>query len=316
MGSSLTMKHWLQQWTDASRTVDILLPTAYPTFLGWMPGAADDLVAEHAEQDALRRLDEADLIVCTDFGEAKRVGVLTDGLTACLERGVPCLVVDHHLHPDLQATVLVSHPEASSASELVYRLIRQMSEVDSSLPKMSFEAATCTYTGIMTDTGNFQFSSSDPELYELVADLIRAGVRKDEIYDNVFNQYSVDRMRLTGYCLGQKMRILDLPNTDVKVALIALNKRDLFRFNFQSGDAEGIVNMPLQIGPVKYSCLMREDKDKIKISLRSQGNRPVNIFAHEVFNGGGHMNASGGDYKGTVDEAVAAFVDSYKKFLV
>jgi phosphoesterase RecJ-like protein len=152
---------------------------------------------------------------------------------------------------------------------------------------------------------------------------VAAGVNKDEIYNCVFNAYSADRMRLMGYCLYQKMKIFPEYHT----ALIYLSRKELYRFNFKSGDAEGIVNLPLQIQDIHYSCFMREDKvnptekelangskTKIKISLRSQGDRPVNIFAHDICGGGGHANASGGEYYGPLPEAVQKFIDNYQTY--
>ena len=175
----------------------------------------------------------------------------------------------------------------------------------------------------MTDTGNFSFNSNHPEMYQIVGDLVAAGVNKDAIYNRVFNAYSADRMRLMGYCLYQKMKVFPEHHT----ALIYLSRKELYRFNFQSGDAEGIVNLPLQIKDVYYSVFMREDKvnpseqtlsggskTKIKISLRSQGDRPVNVFAKDIFGGGGHANASGGEYYGPLPEAVQRFMDNYKDY--
>jgi phosphoesterase RecJ-like protein len=175
----------------------------------------------------------------------------------------------------------------------------------------------------MTDTGNFSFNSNYAEMYQIVGDLVAAGVNKDAIYNRVFNAYSADRMRLMGYCLYQKMKIYPEHHT----ALIYLSRKELYRFNFQSGDAEGIVNLPLQIKDVYYSVFMREDKvspaerglakggkSKIKISLRSQGDRPVNVFAKDIFNGGGHANASGGEYYGPLPEAVQLFIDNYAQY--
>jgi phosphoesterase RecJ-like protein len=170
----------------------------------------------------------------------------------------------------------------------------------------------------MTDTGNFSYNSTNCDLYEIVAALIRAGVKKDEIYNAVFNQYSTDRMRLLGYALYRKMRIYP----EHHLALITLTADELDRYHYQPGDCEGLVNMPLQIADVYYSVFMREErakpgtpKPRIRISFRSQGDRPVNVWANEVFHGGGHMNASGGELFGRIEQAVALFEQTYKKYL-
>ena len=170
----------------------------------------------------------------------------------------------------------------------------------------------------MTDTGNFSFNSTSCDLYEIIAELIRAGIKKDEIYNAVYNQYSTDRVRLTGYALYRKMRIYP----EYHLSLITLSADELDQYHYQPGDTEGLVNMPLQISDVYYSVYMREERPKpgtpkprIRISFRSQGDRPVNIWASEVFNGGGHMNASGGELFGSLNQAVQLFEKTFEKYL-
>ncbi len=318
MGSSLGMLHFLQQ--TGKTDVRVIVPNAFPSFLRWMPGAKEVIVYDSQKAVADPLLETADLVVCTDFNEPKRIGPLGDKL---LSLSCPKVMIDHHLHPASFADVMMSYPDSASASELVYRFIFQsMNAGECAFPieQLNVDTATCLYTGMMTDTGNFSFNSNQPEMYEIVGQMVSLGVNKDAVYNNVFNNYSADRMRLMGYCLYQKMRIYPEYHT----ALIYLGRKELYRFNFQSGDAEGIVNLPLQISGVYYSCFMREDKTtpfereqhngektKIKISLRSQGDRPVNIFARDIFNGGGHANASGGEYYGTLPQAVERFLHNY-----
>ncbi len=327
MGSSLAMRHFLEA---QGKHVSVIVPNAFPDFLAWLPKADEDIIYEsrRAEADAL--LEQADLVICTDFNEPKRIGSLGDKLLTLTCRK---MMIDHHLHPSDFPDLTLSYPSSPSTCELVYRLITclQYPISDTQYPisdtrsPISQEIATCIYTGMMTDTGNFSFNSNYPEMYQIVGELVSFGVNKDEIYNRVFNAYSADRMRLMGYCLYQKMRIFPECHT----ALIYLSRKELYRFNFQSGDAEGIVNLPLQIKDIHYSCFMREDKvnptevalaggskTKIKISLRSQGNRPVNVFAKDIFGGGGHANASGGEYYGPLPEAVQRFLDNYQDYFV
>ena len=335
MGSSLAMRHFLEA---QGKHVSVIVPNAFPDFLAWLPKANEDIIYEsqRAEADAL--LEQADLVICTDFNDPKRIGSLGDKL---LTLSCKKMMIDHHLHPACFPDLTLSYPSSPSTCELVYRLITSLSPIfnsqlpisnsqspNNSLPfregqGVGSDIATCIYTGMMTDTGNFSFNSNYPEMYQIVGELVSFGVNKDEIYNRVFNAYSADRMRLMGYCLYQKMKIFPEHHT----ALIYLSRKELYRFNFQSGDAEGIVNLPLQIKDIHYSCFMREDKvnptevalaggskTKIKISLRSQGDRPVNVFAKDIFNGGGHANASGGEYYGPLPEAVQLFIDNYTQY--
>lgn len=311
MGSSLAMRWFLQ---DLGKQVSVIVPNEFPAFLSWLPGAQDDVIFDKNPEATTALLDAADLVIVTDFQEPKRSGNMADWFinnqSPITNPHTPIIMLDHHLYPSDMADVTISYPQCASASELVYRFIHQSQITNHQSPITNNYLATCIYTGMMTDTGNFQFNSNNPEMYEIVAELMRAGVNKDECYDKVFNQYHEGRMRLVGYCLHTKMRIFP----EHHVALIALSSNELKQFNFRSGDAEGIVNMPLQISTIYYSVFMREDTDKIKLSFRSQGDRPVNTFASDIFNGGGHKNAAGGEHYGTLREAVNLFLDNYEKY--
>ena len=335
MGSALALWHFVRntehrtQSTDqispcsvsaavctpsAQRSVHVIVPNAFAAFFNWMPGA-DAIKVYEKEPDACSALiAEADLFICTDFNDPKRINPAGDKMLA---NPAPKILIDHHIMASDEwikadsANRVYSDPSASSACEIVYRLIAKADA-------LTADIATCLYTGLMTDTGNFAYSSSRPEVFEMAAALLRAGIDKEFIFHSVFDQFSIDRMRLTGFALYRKMRIFP----EHHLALITLSADELDQYHYQPGDCEGLVNMPLQIGEVFYSVLMREERPKpgtpkprIRISFRSQGDRPVNIWASEVFHGGGHMNASGGELFGQLAQAVQLFEKTYKKYL-
>ena len=319
MGSSLALWHFINELanervSELAKEVTVIVPNAFPAFLSWMPGA-DRIRIYEKESDACNQLiADADLFICTDFNDPKRIGPMGEKMLANPAKKI---LIDHHLNPMDFADEVHSFPEASSSCEIVYKLLTD-EWLKVSGERLTTEIATCIYTGLMTDTGNFSYNSANCEIYEIVADLVRAGVKKEAVYDAVFNQYSTDRMRLTGYALYRKMRIYP----EYHLALITLDADELDRFHYQQGDCEGLVNMPLQIGDVYYSVTMREErakpgtpKSRIRISFRSQGDRPVNIWASEVFHGGGHMNASGGEVFGSINQAVQLLEKTYTKYL-
>ncbi len=315
MGSALALYWWLK----ATKDVQVIVPNVFPDFFNWMPDVDTILICEKDAAKAKSLINDADLLICSDFNEPKRIGQLGQ---MAMEATCPKILIDHHLFPSDFADVTISYTDVTSASELVFRLIYQIT--NHQLPITNYqEMATCIYTGLMTDTGNFAFNSNYPEVYEIIAILIAAGVDKDAVYNHIFNAHTEGRMRLVGYCLNNKMRIFP----DCHASLIYISGKELYRFNFKTGDAEGIVNMPLSIKDVYYSVFMREDKvadwekerangskTKIKISMRSQGDRPVNIFCQEIYNGGGHKNASGGEYYGSLADAVNLFLSNYEKY--
>ena len=162
----------------------------------------------------------------------------------------------------------------------------------------------------MTDTGSFTYNSNKPEIYTIIGELIKKGIDKDEIYRKVFQVYSESRLRLQGYVLYEKMKVYPGKHT----AMMSLSAEELERFHYVSGDSEGFVNMPLSIEDVCFSVFLREDKDYIKVSLRSVGDFPCNEFASKYFHGGGHKNASGGEFFGTLEEAIACFENALEEF--
>jgi phosphoesterase RecJ-like protein len=304
MGSSLGLWHYLM---TIEKEPTIIVPTAFPNFLKWMPGSENVMVYEEKKETCEQIISNAELIFTLDFNVPNRMAKME---AAIMNAPAPKILVDHHLHPGDYAKVTISYPEISSTSELVFRLICRLGDFS----KINLASAECIYTGMMTDTGAFTYNSNKPEIYTIINELIKLGVDKDDIYRRVFNNYSADRLRLMGYALYKKMKLYP----EYKAALITLSLAELKEFNFQNGDAEGLVNMPLSIDGVLFSVFMREDPDKIKISLRSQGTFPANKVSADLFNGGGHLNAAGGESYTTLEAAVKKFEDAladYKDFL-
>ena len=309
IGSSLGLYHYLMSF--AKKSIKVVVPNAYPDFLKWLPGALDIVLADQYPDFARQLMAEADVIFCLDFNGVKRVGKLTSALEATDARKV---LIDHHLDPEKFSRVEISFPEMSSTSELIFRMICAFGDVD----MIEKEAAECFYTGMMTDTGAFSFNSNNGEIYLIISELLKKGIDKDEIYRKVYQVYSESRLRLMGYVLYEKMKIY--PHSHA--ALFTLSRDELNRFRYKCGDTESFVNLPLSINNIYFSVFMREERNLIKISLRSIGDFPCNEFASKFFNGGGHKNASGGEFYGTMEEAVKAFEEgltlynpnNYKKF--
>jgi len=304
MGASLALWHYLM---TIEKEPYVIVPSAFPNFLAWMPGAEKVLVYEKEKEQSDAILLSAELIFTLDFNTLSRIGKMADVVAASK---APKILIDHHLHPAKFAKITISHPEISSTSELIFRLICRMGHYSD----INLACAECIYTGMMTDTGGFTYNSNNQEIYSIISELIKIGIDKDDIYRRVFNTYSADRLRLMGFCLYNKMKIYP----EYRAALITLTRDELSQFNFINGDAEGFVNIPLSIEGVDFSVFMREDTDKIKISLRSQGTFPANKVAADLFNGGGHLNASGGESYKSLTDTMNIFEEAlpdYKDFL-
>jgi len=216
--------------------------------------------------------------------------------------------MDHHPHPADFADITISYPQIASTSEIVFRYICRTGCFD----VMTTECATCVYTGMMTDTGAFTFNSNNEEMYYIISQLIRKGIDKDDIYAKVYNTYSADRMRLMGFVLHERMQVWEACRT----AVITLSEKDLAAFDYRVGDTEGFVNLPLSIDGVDFSVFLREESGRIKLSFRSKGSFPANKIAAELFNGGGHLNAAGGEFKGSLAEAVKRLEERLPDFIL
>ena len=302
IGSSLGLYHFL---TSQEKTVNVIVPNAFPEFLHWMPGAKEVIVYDKYKEYADKLINEADVLCCLDFNVLSRIDNMEE-----VVRNTPArkMMVDHHLYPGDFCRITISHPEISSTSELVFRLICQLGNFSD----ITKEGAECIYTGMMTDTGGFTYNSNDREIYYIISELLSKGIDKDEIYRKVFNTHSEGRLRLMGYVLYDKMQVLPEFNS----ALIWLDASEQKRFQYKKGDTEGFVNIPLSIKDVRFSVFLREDTEKkmIKVSLRSVGTFPCNKVAAEFFNGGGHLNASGGEFYGPMEEAINLFKQALVKY--
>ncbi len=256
------------------------------------------------EGRAARALAEADLIFCLDFNAVSRLEILSDTLSA--NTSARRILIDHHLSPDEGFDLMFSYPGASSTCYIMYRLIEALFGTEAITQQM----AEALYVGMMTDTGNFAFSSLTPGLFRAVATLVERGVHVPTVYNNVYNAYTEGRARLFGYAINRKMQLIE----DGTVAYMSLMEHEMRRFGFQQGDSEGFVNYALTIKKMKMSAMFLAHRKFIRVSLRSRGDVDVNLFARKYFNGGGHKNAAGGKSYDTMEETIARYVRSVREF--
>lgn len=304
VGSSLA---WAVALRKIGHEVTCIVPNKYPYYLDWMAGIRDIVVFKTDEQGrAAKAVAEADAIFCLDFHSLSRLDSLGDMIAA--NTTAKRVLIDHHLNPSEPFDVMFSHPESSSTSYLVYKLIEALWGAQS----VTAEQAEVLYVGMMTDTGNFSFSTLTAELYQSLAVLCATGINIPQIYNNVYNSFTEGRARLFGYTINRKMKLLRKGT----VAYMSLTEEEMRRFWFQQGDSEGFVNYPLTIKKMRMSAIFIEHKDFIRVSLRSRGAVDVNTFAARYFEGGGHHNAAGGKSFVSMAETIARFeaaVEEYAK---
>lgn len=281
IGSAMALYHF---WLECGQTVNILSPSEYPAFLHFLPHDNKVIIFDNNKEFAKKLLNEATLIVVVDCNAAKRLGNELGTLINDLK--VPKIMIDHHLNPEMLVNYMISVPQASSTAELVYDFIDSFNQTQIINPTI----ATCIYLGLCSDTGRFKFSLTSKVML-LAANLLQKGADFELINEQLFDLNTEDRIRLLGYCLTERMHILK----EYSAAYVFVTRTDMERFNYQNGDAEGLVNYPLSIEGVRVSILLMERKDNsVKMSFRSKGDFSVEVMAKEHFNGGGHKNAAGG----------------------
>ncbi|MDR1593964.1 MAG: bifunctional oligoribonuclease/PAP phosphatase NrnA [Prevotellaceae bacterium] len=287
-------------WSNFLRTIGfhsvIIVPNHFPDFLKWINGTENIYVGFNQKDTCARLLREADLLFCLDFNKLSRLDAMGEYI---MTLDIKKVLIDHHIGvEEKDFNLTFSKTPISSTCEIVYRIIWQITKKKHVSPQI----AEALYAGIMTDTGAFTHSCSS-ELFRIVADLMECGIDREKIHSAVYNSFSVNRMRLMGYCIT-KMEVLPEYHT----AYIMLTKEELERFEFEPGDTEGFVNIPLSINGIILSVLFTESKEGyIKLSLRSVGDFSVDEMARKYFNGGGHRNASGGKSFVSLNETVMFF---------
>ena len=292
LGSSLA---WADYLRSLGKESVVLVPDAYPDFLQWLPNTEKVVRYDKHTEEGDLLLRTADLVFCLDFNEASRVDQMQEVLESSPAQKV---MIDHHLNPNMDTALTLSHPDLSSTSELVFRIVWQFGAFEA-MPK---SWAVAIYCGMMTDTGGFTFNSSRADIFFIICQLLTKHIDKDKIYRKVYNNYSHWAIRMRGFVMCNKLNVFE----EQHASFFSISRKELHDFHFIRGDAEGLVNEPLRIKGMKLSISLREDDRKpnlVWVRLRSVDDFPCNRMAETYFNGGGHLNASGGRLFCSLEEA-------------
>ena len=296
IGSSLALQHMLR---GLDVEAQVVMPDAYAKFLHWMPGHEGVKFHDSEPDLAHAAVSQADVLFCLDYNAPSRAGGLSPAVQEAANRP-DCLVVmiDHHQEPDGFADLSLSDPTSGSTCELIYRLMQAWGMASF----LTADMASCLYCGLITDTGSFRFSSVQPSSHAMAAALLKTGMDHSRIHSLVYDACRLEQVQLTAYALSQKLQVF----SEHRSAIISLSQEELLRYNAQKGDTEGLVNRALAIEGINFAAFIKEDVDRVKLSLRSRGTFSVRDVAAAHFNGGGHHNAAGGACEG---ESLQSVVD-------
>jgi phosphoesterase RecJ-like protein len=292
IGSSLALCLMLRKM---GKNATVIIPDQLPGSLTFITEGIDYVTFSRSEVTAGNIIRNTQLIMSLDYNNFERVDRMKPRLE---EAKVPKILIDHHLNPADIFDVTISHPEVSSTSELIYRIAYEAGWLE----YIDKQVASCIFVGMMTDTGNLAWSSSYPEVYHIMGKLMEYGIDKAYLYKMAMDTVPLNSLLLQSYAILHKMTVID-----DKFALVVLDKDDLEKYNYKTGDTERLVNKPLSVKEIYWSTFMREDPDCIKVSMRSEGDLAVDLLCARYFNGGGHKHAAAGEFNGTMTEAIAIY---------
>ena len=298
IGSSLALYNFLKL---KEHHVSVITPDDFPGFLQWLPGSAQVIAHEKNNSLAEAKVKEEVIIFCLDFNRLDRLDKLSDSVGKSSAKKI---LIDHHLDPETSFDFIFSFPDSCATCELIYYFITALDNAK----VIDKDIAQCLYTGIMTDTQSFRFSTMTADTHRIIASLIEAGVDNHVIHENVYDSYSEHRLRLLGYSIDKKLKVFP----EFKTALISLTKEELGRFHFVAGDTEGFVNYALSIDGIRLAAFFMERDNIIKISFRYKGDFSVKEMAEKYFEGGGHKNAAGGQSELSMDSTIEKFISTLK----
>ncbi len=304
MGSSLALYHYL---IARGHKVKVIAPTDYADNLKWLPGDREVIIAPDDMDHAKWTLEGADLIFCLDFNALQR---LQDLEPIAKEAEGKKILIDHHLEPDGFEDFRFWDPTASSTAEMIYRLIEGLGHLD----ELTHDIAQCLYTGIMTDTGSFRFSSTTPAVHRLVAHLMETGINVNAIYDRIMATSTLNRLQFIGHCLQERLKYLP----EYKTAYIMVPQEVFKTYHVKTGETEGLVSYALGMKDVNLGVLMTVQDQIVKLSFRSRGAVSSSEIAGH-FGGGGHFYASGGKSTETLEKTEEKFLGllhQYKDMLL
>ncbi len=302
VGSSLA---WAEILRSEGHQVTCILPNRYPYYLDFMPDIASTVIFKNDDKGVAKEaVKSADIIFCLDFHLLSRLEQLGDLIDE--NQHAKRVLIDHHLDPSEDFDLMLSYSEASSTCYLVALIIEQLY----GLERISRTMAENLFVGMMTDTGNFAFSSVTPDTFRMVSHLAATGISIPDIHLNVYNSFTEGRARLFGYVINRKMKIFH----NGTVSHMSITEEEMRRFWFQQGDSEGFVNYPLTIKKMKMSAMFTEHSDFIRVSLRSRADIDVNLFAQRYFNGGGHKNAAGGKSFMSMEDTLKHYEKCVKEY--
>lgn len=289
VGSCLATWNYITTWYPQIQADVYLEPI--PNIFKFLKGADKILHCCDSEQ-------EYDLCIVQDCGDTGRLG----SAVKYFETAKKTVCIDHHISNDSFAEENYIFPKVGSTSELIFDLIEE--------EKVTKEIAECIYTGMVHDTGVFQYNSTTAKTMNIAGKLMEKGIDFTKIVDETFYTKTYNQNRIMGKVLMESQLYLD-----GKCIVGVVNAEDMKAYDVLPKHLDGIVNQLRVTKDVELAVFLYETEDAgYKISLRSNGRVNVAEIAM-TFGGGGHIMAAGANLNGSVDEIIGKVCTEVKKQL-
>ncbi|ATW24207.1 DHH family phosphoesterase [Candidatus Formimonas warabiya] len=242
--------------------------------------------------------DLAIFLDCTDFS---RVG---DDWFQPWIREIPVISIDHHVSNKFFGKYNYVDVEAAATAEIIYFLLKEMQL------NLSIETATALYTGIVMDTGSFQYQNTTSRTLKTAACLLEQGIDLSQIREKLYESKSWKNLQLVAVAIERLQFV-----SEGKIAWTYLDQEIMNQLQAESEHCEGVVNYPISMENVKIGLLFREmENGTVKVGLRCRTGYDVNKIA-SFFGGGGHQLAAGCTLDGPLERAVSRVLDQTRMVL-
>jgi phosphoesterase RecJ-like protein len=230
-----------------------------------------------------------DLMITFDCGSMDRLG----GLATSARNAGQLIVLDHHVSNSCYGSINVVDPDAAATAVVVRRLAHDLGW------PLNRAAALCIYTGLVTDTGRFQYSNTTPDVFGLAQELASFDLPIADITRQLFEEHRFAYLQMVAVCLGRAT--LD---TDLAFVASWITADDLEHFGVEMEETEGMIDLVRRAAEAEVACMLKETPEGIRVSLRSVSETDVAALAG-AFGGGGHRYAAGFTAPGTVESVLA-----------
>ncbi len=244
--------------------------------------------SEEINGEVKEPIDGTDLVIVLDCGNLERISADLSNFNGMI------INIDHHVSNDKYGFINYVDTKAAATAEIVFLLLKEIGYEFSVKEEILKKIGTCLYTSLITDTGSFRHSNVTKRTHEIAGTLIGVGVNNSSIYNNLFDNRSINKLNLMGYAFENAKLYFD-----GKVVLTVLDNNILKKFNSEKEDTSDIIGNLLSLKTVEVAILLKEVEEGVKCSLRSKYDFDVRKIA-EIFGGGGHPKAAGLMQKGVL----------------